>query len=443
MKKVLSAAIAIAVLGTGIGLENSKIANAAQGKVADTNLVYGATVSVSQSGDKIEAKLSDSNFTDITKVEKDGTITYPNIAEAGWESSVPKGWSFFISHQDTMNIMKNYEKPVIIITAGDVKDVSVQEQCKWSVLKFDETKKEIDLTSLVADYKALNDVKDKDDWQGLVLNVPTGREISFEIIDAAKPALTFTMQDTGWVEYTKNLSVQGNGDYSINFDSLQNGALVNVGFFKSTDTNMRIKMGTIVVNGKYKMTLAKPGDLNYDAVNPSDATMNGLANIWNKEGQSEIVAESDDAILMGDGGTSIALMVNDKNTDITSLQYNFTLSGLSSNKPSNGNTETVTTVVVPAQVKGVKANNNTKGIVTVTWNKVDNAKGYIVYRATEKDGKYEAIKTINSSSAVKFVNKDAKKGVTYYYKIKAYNMDGSKKVLSKKYSAIVKVKVKK
>ena len=83
-----------------------------------------------------------------------------------------------------------------------------------------------------------------------------------------------------------------------------------------------------------------------------------------------------------------------------------------------------------------------KNSVTVKWNKVKNADGYVVYRATKKNGKYAAVKTINKGKTVTFTNKNLKKGKTYYYKIKAYKKVNGKKALGQ-FSAVKSVKIKK
>lgn len=56
-------------------------------------------------------------------------------------------------------------------------------------------------------------------------------------------------------------------------------------------------------------------------------------------------------------------------------------------------TQTTTTVKL-AEVTGLKVKNSSKKTVTVTWKKVKGATGYVVYRATKKNGKYKAVKTI-------------------------------------------------
>lgn len=56
------------------------------------------------------------------------------------------------------------------------------------------------------------------------------------------------------------------------------------------------------------------------------------------------------------------------------------------------------------------------GKVKLTWNKVNGAVGYEVYRSTSRYGTYTLLKTVKGTS---FTNSSAKAGVEYYYKIKA------------------------
>ena len=52
----------------------------------------------------------------------------------------------------------------------------------------------------------------------------------------------------------------------------------------------------------------------------------------------------------------------------------------------------------------------------LTWEKVDGAVSYKVYRATVKDGPYSLMKTTADTS---YINTNAEAGVTYYYKVRA------------------------
>ena len=104
-------------------------------------------------------------------------------------------------------------------------------------------------------------------------------------------------------------------------------------------------------------------------------------------------------------------------------------------------TQTTTTVKLAA-VTGLKVKNSSKKTATVTWKKVKGATGYVVYRATKKNGKYKAVKTITKASTTKFKNKKLKKKKKYYYKVRAIKKVG-KKVTYSKYSKAVSVKIKK
>lgn len=103
---------------------------------------------------------------------------------------------------------------------------------------------------------------------------------------------------------------------------------------------------------------------------------------------------------------------------------------------------TTQTKVKVAKVTGVKAKNTAKKTATVSWKKVKGASGYVVYRATKKNGKYKSVKKISKGSTVKYVNKKLTKKKTYYYKVRAFKKSG-KKVVYGAYSNKVSVKIKK
>ena len=89
-----------------------------------------------------------------------------------------------------------------------------------------------------------------------------------------------------------------------------------------------------------------------------------------------------------------------------------------------------------AKVAKVKAG---KKKVTISVKKVKGAKGYLVQYSTNKKFKGAKSKYVKKNSAT---IKKLKSKKTYYFRVKAYKMNGKKKVLSKKWSAVKKVKVK-
>lgn len=88
----------------------------------------------------------------------------------------------------------------------------------------------------------------------------------------------------------------------------------------------------------------------------------------------------------------------------------------------------------------IKATAGTKK-VTLKWNKVKGAKGYIIYRSTKKKGSYSKVQTVTSGSKVSYSNTKLKSKTTYYYKVKAYRVVNGKRVYSN-YSSIVSKKTK-
>ena len=63
--------------------------------------------------------------------------------------------------------------------------------------------------------------------------------------------------------------------------------------------------------------------------------------------------------------------------------------------------------------------------VKVTWSLVENADGYELYRTATPDDEesWARVKTITSGETDRYTNQDLKKGVTYYYKVRAYIED--------------------
>ncbi len=69
----------------------------------------------------------------------------------------------------------------------------------------------------------------------------------------------------------------------------------------------------------------------------------------------------------------------------------------------------------------LKSATSTKAGVKLQWNKISGASGYKIYRKTGNNPWGEAIATVKGNSVVTYVDKTAKKGVTYTYTVRAYN----------------------
>lgn len=87
-----------------------------------------------------------------------------------------------------------------------------------------------------------------------------------------------------------------------------------------------------------------------------------------------------------------------------------------SNNPNNP--EVKSSLQAPARIKAsqLSASQNVK----VTFSKVNNAKGYEVYRSLKQNGIYKKVASVRE---VKYTDKKVQKGKTYYYKIKAVAED--------------------
>ena len=93
-----------------------------------------------------------------------------------------------------------------------------------------------------------------------------------------------------------------------------------------------------------------------------------------------------------------------------------------------------TKVVRLAKPTSVKASAADGGI-KISFKTVKNAKSYLIYRATSKNGKYTKI---GSTTQKAFTDNSVKANKTYYYKVKAYN----KKYKTSYYSSIVSAELK-
>ena len=90
----------------------------------------------------------------------------------------------------------------------------------------------------------------------------------------------------------------------------------------------------------------------------------------------------------------------------------------------------------PGKVTGLTVKSISAKKVKLTWKK-KSSDGYEIYMKTN-NGKYKKIKTIKSAKTTSYTVKKLKKGKKYTFKVRAYRLDGSKKVYGK-FSAAKKI----
>lgn len=95
-------------------------------------------------------------------------------------------------------------------------------------------------------------------------------------------------------------------------------------------------------------------------------------------------------------------------------------------------------VKAPARVKKLKVKNKKKKSVTLSWKKVVGAKGYRLQYATNKNFEKKKSKFVKKT---KYTVKKLKRKKKYYFRVRAYKLDGKKKVYGK-WSGVKKVKIK-
>lgn len=77
-----------------------------------------------------------------------------------------------------------------------------------------------------------------------------------------------------------------------------------------------------------------------------------------------------------------------------------------------------------------KAVSKKKSTNTLTWKKLSDADGYIVYYSTKYNRKYKKLKTISNKNTTSLTHKKLKNGVAYFYKVYGYKKLSEKNLMS-------------
>ena len=117
------------------------------------------------------------------------------------------------------------------------------------------------------------------------------------------------------------------------------------------------------------------------------------------------------------GNTNAEGVVYDQNPVSKKTMSYYAIAGSSTGQYKESAQGAAKTIKLEASVKKITAKRiGKKTQVRMNWKKVKNAQKYIVYRSTKKDSGYVRLKTLGKK-AKSYVDKKAKKGKTYYYRI--------------------------
>ena len=79
-----------------------------------------------------------------------------------------------------------------------------------------------------------------------------------------------------------------------------------------------------------------------------------------------------------------------------------------------------------SKLKNLKVSAKSSNFISIKWDKVNNASGYMVYRANKSNGTYSKIATIKNKNTTYYKNSNLSSNKKYYYKVRAYKKNGSK-----------------
>ncbi|MFA9375111.1 MAG: leucine-rich repeat protein [Lachnotalea sp.] len=220
----------------------------------------------------------------------------------------------------------------------------------------------------------------------------------------------------------------------------------------NTDIAIVDQSGTITAKGVGSAVITVTSNSNASVsatcmvnVAPNIVTATGLelnpTNIDLKVGNTETVS----AAITPSNATDASVTWSSSDTDIATVDENGMLTGKgigSANITATSNSNTTLTAtcsinVSIGKVDGLTAKKNKTTSITLTWNKQNNVKGYVIYRYDSAKKKYVKISTIKKASTVTYTDKKLSVSSTYQYKVRAYVKVG-KKTKYGSYSDILK-----
>ena len=241
----------------------------------------------------------------------------------------------------------------------------------------------------------------------------------------------------------------------------ENNSAANGGAITNVGGNIVLKGGTITGNNGAKGAVYSDSDIKVQGTvvvkenQPANIYLAGTSALvvsgamtnsdisftQEKAADKQVAVKSVENFAAADFNTAVGQIKYDTTDYTLALAEN----GLSATLQKKAAEATATPTPTPAQTVKPKTPAVTvtagKKQATLKWKKVSGAKGYVVYRATSKSGKYKAVSTIKKGSTVSYINKKLTSKKTYYYKVRAYRTENGKRIYSS-YSKAKSAKIK-
>lgn len=194
------------------------------------------------------------------------------------------------------------------------------------------------------------------------------------------------------------------------------------------------------MEASYRMVYYTSSDESVASVDSVSGEVTGI-----KAGTATITAKSADGSkvtaaytvsvkdLAGNKGGDVAqpTQVPIANTQIPATQAPIVNTGSNVNNTSTQPSSSDTNKAIKIKAPKLKSCKASVKKITLKWNKVKNADGYIIMRSLKKKSGFKTIKKLIKNSKVSYIDKKSlKKGKKYYYKVCAYKKSGSKLVKS-------------
>lgn len=235
------------------------------------------------------------------------------------------------------------------------------------------------------------------------------------------------IENSGYEVYVKNIT---DSDFELLGDTLDNS--LNVDSAKLKD-GYQLKIKTYIYNyEKTEKIYSKEEAIYYPGIIPENITgdkisqeLDGIKLTWNKmeeingykiyratakEGEYKLITTIDDLSISEYKDTSA----------VTGKKYYYKI--LAYNSLSGSEYESIGSNILEKMLVKGNTSLSVRSYGTsakLTWNKVEKATGYKIYRATSKNGTYTKIKTISKNTTLTYTDKN-KNGKAYFYKTRAY-----------------------